>query len=285
MRGFGIGLLAGVLLFLAISGETIHAATLSVSPLKYDAELKAGEKKKGFVDISNPSAEGLVVKLTVQAFRQIDDQGTLQFYDSDAISDGVKLDYSEVEIGPRETLHLAFLLDGNKLPEGDVFAAIFAGAEPSRLGAAEQTVKVGTLLIITNGTPANHIAVVEQLSVPWLQIGGEFSAHFALRNTANQSEGTGFAPEVTVSAWPFIHDVVTGPLVFSGRTRQVDYVKSGSFMGLVRVGVKTGQSEQAAYTFLITGYWKWLFPLLLVLVAGGGMLVWTLYRRRRPARL
>lgn len=281
IRRFGIGLLLIVALSLAFPALAVHAATLKISPLRYDATLASGEKKKGYVDVTNPSGSATTVKLSVQAFRQIDDEGSLEFYDNDAVSSGVKLDYTEVEIGSRETLHLAFLLDGSRLPEGDVFAAIFAAAEPSVQGAAEQTPKVGTLLILSNGTPAEHTAIAEQLSVPWFQLGSDFSAHFAVKNTSNQSENNGFTPEITVSVWPYISDTVKGPLVFSGRTRQVDYVKSGNFIGVVRASVKTGSSEQAAYTLLITGYWRWILPLILAMIVGVIFVVRKLLRRRQ----
>lgn len=261
-RRFGAGLLLSFAIALSLPGAFAHAASLSISPLRYDAALAAGEVKKGFVDITNPTAAGVTVSLKALAFRQVDDQGALEFYDDEAITNGLRLDYSEVDIGPRQTLHLAFLLDGTKLPAGDVFAALFATLKTGESGAAQQALRVGTLFVISNGTPVNHSADIERLTVPWLQTGDRFSAQFAVKNTSNQGALSGFSPQIQVSAWPYIYDVVTGPLVFSGRARQTEYIRPGSFFGIVRVSVKTGASVQVAYSLLITGYWRWLAPLI-----------------------
>ncbi len=265
--------------FFVFRAAPVSAASLTISPLRYDAELAAGEKKKGFVDVTNPSAQEVNVTLSVQAFRQINDDGALEFYDSKIVREGVALDYSEVTLGPRETIHLAFLLDGSKLASGDNFAAIFASSVPSENGAGEQTVRVGTLLIISNATPSAHDAVIQNLSGQFLQFSDGLRVSFEVRNTANEGAATGFSPVITVKAWPHIHDTVTGPLVFAGRTRTVDYVKQGNYLGLMAVRVATGDSEQVTYRLLITGYWRLLLPILVVAL---GITIWfARYVRKR----
>lgn len=102
------------------------------------------------------------VKLAAQAFRQTDNAGSLEFYDDETIRQGVLLDYTDATLRPRETLHLAFVLDGSKLAPGDNFAAIFATSVPAQNGAGEQAVRVGSLLIISNGTPSVHNAEVSK---------------------------------------------------------------------------------------------------------------------------
>lgn len=281
-RHAGVAAVLFALLFInLLSTPVASAASLQISPLRYDAELTQGEKKKGFVDVTNPKTSAVVVRLSVQAFRQIDNNGSLEFYDSETIQKGILLDYEEVEIGPRETLHLAFLLDGTKLASGDNFAALFASTIPEEQGAGEQTVRVGTLLIIQNDTPSAHEAVIEDLSGSLLQFSDGLRVSFAVRNTAPAEQMTGFSPTITVKAWPYISDTVTGPLVFAGKSRTVDYVKKGNYLGLLPVKVKTGASEKVTYQLVITGYWRLLVPILLVAL---GIATWFARYVKKAAR-
>lgn len=273
----GLSLLAGC--YLIFHAVPVSAASLKISPLRYDAELSIGEKKKGFVDITNLSAQEADIRLSVQAFRQINDSGALEFYDSRTVQEGVLLDYSEVTLGPRETLHLAFLLDGTKLASGDNFAALFATSIPDESGAGEQAIRVGTLLIISNATPSIHTAVIQDLSGQLVQFSDGLRVTFDVRNTAEVGSATGFSPTITVRAWPYVNDTVSGPLVFAGRTRTVDFVKKGDYLGILAIRVKTGNSEQVIYRLAITGYWRLLLP---ILVAAAVVTIWfARYVRKR----
>lgn len=261
-----------------LSATSVSATTLKISPLRYDASLEKGEKKKGFVDITNPTDNVVKITLSVQAFRQKDDAGTLEFYDSSAVQEGVLLDYSEVELLARESFHLAFRIDGSKLPSGDNFAALFAATVPDTNGAGEQTIKVGTLLIISNATPSAHEAVIENLNGSLLQFSDALRLSFGVRNTADASMATGFSPTITVRAWPYIHDTVNGPLVFAGRTRQVEYAKTGSYLGILAVTVATGDSSQTMYRLAVTGYWRVIVPLVAALIV---LIVWITQLARK----
>lgn len=271
----------GPIVFVILAAPIASAASLKLSPLKYDVPLAAGETKKGFVDIANTSAAAETVELSVQAFRQTDNNGSLTFYDSEAIAAGVLLDYSEVEIGPKEVLHLAFVVDSSKLPAGNVFAAIFASTKPGADSGAAQSVRVGSLLFITNGASSQHHARVEQLRVAPFQFGDTLDAAFALHNTGDPKTTSGFFPEVNVRLFPYAQGTVRGPLVFPGVTRQVDYTKRGSYFGLVKYIVKTPDSVAIAYSFVITGYWRVVVPGILALVAAIVIFVVRLQRRRR----
>lgn len=278
-RLLGLGLLAVAIL--AFHAPSVGAVSLKISPLRYDVSLEQGETKKGYVDVTNPTLETVHTKLTVQAFRQIDNEGSLEFYDSEAISTGVLLDYTEVDLAPRETLHLAFVLDGTKLPSGDSFAALFASVIPKALGASEQTIRVGTILVINNGTPSAHSAVVENLSSSLFQFGDGLRVTFDVRNTAKLGESTGFAPSITVTAWPYVDDTVQGPLVFAGRTRVVSYEKRGNYIGVLGIKVKAGDSEQIVYRFVVTGYWRFVLPFVVIVI---GLLWWVVFLVKEGSR-
>lgn len=262
----------------AFFGTPASATSLKISPLRYDATLGAGEKQKGFVDITNPTAYSTEVKFSVEAFKQTDNSGSLEFFDSKTVQNAVLLDYADVELDPHETLHLAFLIDGSKLPNGDNFAAIFATSIPDDSAAGQQTVKVGTLLFIANGTPTKHDAVIENLSGNLLQFGDKLQLTFDVRNTAEAGRVTGFSPMITVQAWPYLNETVTGPLVFAGRTRTVDYSKAGDYLGILAIRVKTGTSEQVIYRLAITGFWRELLPLFLVI---SGLVFWLFWLVRK----
>lgn len=255
------------------------AMSLKISPLQYDVSLNDGEIKKGFVDITNPGNDAETVEVKVQAFRQTDNNGSLEFYDDSRVSEGVLLDYSEVEIGARETLHLAFSAESKKLPAGNVFAAILASTKPKVQTALAQSVRVGALLFITNGKPVENKAVVSGVAVPAFQFGNGIEAKFNIQHATKN--GTGFFPKVTVSAAPYITDTVDGPLLFPGFTRQIEYVKNGSYFGIVRYAIATGGSQQVAYSFVMTGYWRGIVPAGLALMVIGVLVLSRLARRTK----
>lgn len=264
----------------AAMGGSAQATTVKISPLRYDAALKEGEKQKGFVDVSNPSATTETIRFTVQAFRQSDNDGNLEFYNDERLTKGILLDYSEVTLAPREVLHLAFIIDGSVLPQGDVFAAIFATSVSPQSASAAQSAQVGSLLFIANGSPNKHSIAVERLNMLPVQVGRGITARFALSNLAQAGTVNAHAPQVKVAMWPFISDTVAGPLVFAGKSRQVDYVKQGDYFGIVRLSVATETGSQAAYGFVMTGYWRWVAPIALGLVGlAGAVIIWL--RRRR----
>lgn len=275
-----IGFTLAMVTLCVLSATNVSAATLKISPLRYDTTLSAGEKKKGFVDITNPASSAVHVLLTVQAFRQTDNTGSLEFYNDEKVRQGVLLDYTETTLGPRETLHLAFVLDGSKLAQGDNFAAVFATTVPAEAGAGEQVVRVGSLLVISNGTPSIHAAEIQNMSSQFIQFGDGIQFSFDVHNTAEQGASTGFAPSITITAWPYVNETVTGPLVFAGRTRAVTYVKAGNYIGLINIKAKTGNSEQNTYAFVMSGYWRFLVPFALAVI---GLLLWLLYFMKSTA--
>ena len=267
--------------WLLLGSDMAAASSLRVAPLSFETTLAAGEKKKGFVDFTNPESGNVKVSLRVQAFRQIDDTGRLEFFDSEQVAAGITLDYNEAELGPRETLHLAFLLDGTKLPAGDVFAAIFASAQPPSARGSQQVVRVGSLLSIVNGTPSERKSDIVHLAAPWLQTGQGLQVSFAVKNVSDPKKSTGYYPKITVTTWPFGGKEVKGPLVFAGRTRTVGYRQPGNYVGPVRISVDTDSGSKASYAFAVTGFWVWLLPILVIIV---GAASWVGLRRRPNKR-
>lgn len=275
-------------LAVCVGATEAHAISLSVSPLKYDVSLTKGEKKKGFVDISNPSASRETVLLSVKAFRQVDNSGSLEFYDNVMVSGGILLDYQEVDIGPRETLHLAFVVDSTRLSPGDIFGAILASTKPEEGAPASQAVQVGTLLMISNGQPGPHHATIDDLNLSPFQVNDHISAQFTVHNIAKADSMSAFSPSIKVALWPYGEETVTGPLTFAGMSRSVEYVKRGNYVGFVKVSVSTDGSTQSRFVFVVTGYWRWLLPSLIGFLVLGSVL-WVYirplaHRRRRAVR-
>jgi hypothetical protein len=258
--------------------STTHAASLQIQPTLYkDIVLKKGEKSKGYVDISNPSATSQEVKLTVQRYKQIDDTGTLTFFDDETISKGIELDLDNFVLNPRDAIRVYFQLDGTILPSGDIFAAIFAKTIPEDAMVA-QVVQVGTLMAITNGTPPSRAAAITALSAPLFQWGNAIDASMVIKNTAREGVATGFFPRLNVNIQPYSSRTVDGPLIFAGRSRSIDYTQKGNYFGIIRLQVKTEGGQASRWLFAITGFWRWLAPLIIfVLVLG----VFILRQQRR----
>lgn len=278
---FGIILLAG----LAVLAATTPASGLSLKlqPGLYNDTLGEGEKKKGFIDISNPTGETLQLVTSVQAFRQIDDQGSLEFYDSEQIEAGITPDLEEFTLGPREALRMYFLLDGTKLPAGDVFGALFvsSASDDDRPGV-DESVRLGTLFTLVNGTPGAREASVSGLDLRWLQLGDDIRGSYQVTNTADPETASGFYPEVVVSASPFGGEqTVTSPLTFAGITRTSDFSFDGNRLGVFQVAASYGDSSQSRWVLAITGYWRIVAIVLIFLLIVGIAFVVSRRRRRK----
>ena len=232
-----------------LSSHTAQATSLKVAPLEYRTSLVQAEKKKGFVDVSNPTDQKMTVKTSVQALRQIDDQGTVQFYDNEQLSEGVLLDLDEFELGPKEAVRMYFLLDGTKLPSGDVFGAIFFTTSPSQATAGVgQSVRLGSVLSIVNGTPGARQASVTDISLPQFSFNPQIKGTYTIKNTADPSKSTGFYPQVSLRTIPFGESKeVAGKLVFAGRTRVNEFSINLPPIGIYRVDAQYGKSSQGKW--------------------------------------
>lgn len=270
------------LVFLAVfammPASQADALGLKVAPLEYRATLKNGEVQQGFIDVSNPSAQGVTVKVSVQAFKQINNEGGLQFYDDPQVSGGVKLDLTNAELGPREALRLYFSIDSKALPEGEVYAAIFLTTDPKQpRNGVGQLVRVGTLLSIVNQTPGQRKAEITSVTLPFIQLTDEVRGTYSIRNTGG--EDTGFYPKVKLSSRPWGADQETeASLVFGGRERTNNFsYKAG--LGVRYIEVAYGDSRRGQWVLTVAP-WMIIIALFIVLILGMELL---LFRRRRKS--
>lgn len=268
-------------------GGTAEAASLTIEPLQYQVNLAPGERQKGFVDITNPNSQTVTVTTSVQAFRQIDDKGSLQFYQSSAVSAGVTADLSEFSLGPREAVRMYFIVDGTKLPPGDVFAALFATIKPPAqpgVTGSRQTVRVGTILSIVNGTPGSRQAVITDLSLGFFQFDTHIKGAYTIKNTADPTKTTGFYPTVTLTMTPFTTTThVSSSLIYAGRSRDNAFTFDTARFGLYKVTADYHGSHRSQWIFVVTGVWSWV--VLGVLVVLGGVAGWWLRWRHQRRRM
>lgn len=279
MRGLvGVLLFVGYIFFAApsVSAEPV----IGLQPLQYVETLQKGERKKAFIDVTNPALQLVSVRFSVQGFKQVDDKGTLSFYTDEKISNGILLDYQEIQIPAKKTLRLFFVVDGTKLPTGDVFAAIFAQTKPVET-AKIPSVRVGTLLILTNGTPGARQVSVEEFKTPLLHTGDSISGQIKIKNTAPVSMASGFFPEITLRTWPFgPNTTITGPLVYAGNTRTISLNQPSSQLGIYKITASYGESSKGQWVVLVTGIWRWvlLTAFTVIFIA---FLTYNLIKKRR----
>lgn len=256
----------------------VDALGLKVAPLEYPVALKKGEKQKGFIDLSNPAGVAVRVKTSVQAFEQTDNKGTLRFYDDEAVSRGVKPDLDEFELGPREAIRMYFLVDGSELPSGDVFAAIFFTTQPVAKGAGvTELVRLGTILSIVNGTPSGRQAEISRLDIPTFQFGDTVRGSYAVKNTSDPKQSTGFYPSVVLAVDPFHEEtVVRSRLVFANRVRDNSFELSTSRIGLHKISVSYGTNTKEKWVLILNT------PVVVIFVISvlGGVAFWRLKKRR-----
>lgn len=274
----GIAIIA-VVSFFATQPLPASALGLKVAPLEYKSSLKEGERKQGVVDVSNPSTQAVKVAVSVQAFRQIDDNGGLQFYDDTQISAGIKPELQTLELGPREAIRLAFTIDGSVLPEGDIFAAIFFTTEPVQpRNGVGQLVRVGTLVSLVNKSPGQRSAKVSDLNLPFVQLDSTAKGTYHITNTG--STKSGFYPTVHVSSWPGGETQhIQSSLVFGGRERSNDFSYATGY-GLHLVEVSFGGSKKSQWVVTVAP-WMLVTVLLIVLLIGIELL---LLKKRRKSR-
>lgn len=268
----------------AVFSLQVSALGLKVQPLIYSDTLNQGETKKGYVDVSNPTNEKVQLKTSVQAFRQIDDQGNLEFYDSEQIEAGLKVDLDEFELGPKQALRLYFVLDGTKLPSGDVFAALFVSSKPKKLDEGSATaVRVGTLFTIVNGTPGAREAAVTGLDVPFWQFGDQITGSYQINNTADADKASGYYPEVNISLWPFGGKTTDkSSLVFAGNTRSNDFAVDGPAFGIYKLTADYQYSSQDRWIFVAKGWLPWA---VIGLILAGLAALWFWRSRQAKSRL
>ncbi len=263
-----IGLFIGVCCLLPVA--TTHAESIRIQPLKVQSSLKKGEVKKGFVDITNPTASAVTVKLYVNGFRQINDKGDLEFFDSEQLQKGLTLDLSEFTLGSYQTLRLFYTADGTKLPMGDVFAAIFAQTEPTQKVGAKTALRVGTLVMITNQTPGSRHVEITALDTQFAQFGDRVTGNFLVKNPAPKQSTTGFFPSIKIEIVPLGASISsTGPLVFAGNTRTIDFSIPSNQFGFYSIKVTAADATKGQLIFLVTGWWRLLAPVIMIAAIGG----------------
>jgi len=276
--GLGLAIAVSTLAFASNAGAI---SSLKIQPLSYETQLQKGERKTGFIDISNPSGQSVKVTTSVEAFRQVDDDGRLEFFESEAAEKGITPDLKSFTLGPREAQRMVFELDGTKLPEGDVFAALFFATKPDEGGAVAQAVRVGTLFIIENGTPGSRKAEITNLQTNFLQIGSVIEGEYAVKNTAKKGQVTGFTPLVDIKLSPFgSTQQRDSSLVFAGRERSNNFSYQTNLPGLYRLSATYDDSIQS----------RWVLVLPVWLLWAGGALVFIgmalfVARRRRQSRV
>lgn len=228
------------------------AGAVKVAPLSYNVELSSGQSKKGFIDVTNTDPAKVKFVFSVQAFKQLNAAGDLQFYDDEKMKAGIKLDYDSYELEPGKTLRLVFIADSSKLPSGDSFAAIFAATAP-RAGASATAARVGTILTIQNGALAEHKAQITTLSLPFLQVGDVIKGTYSIKNTSDANKSAGFKPKVELTVDPLhSYTVNESSLVFAGIERQNNFsIQTGRF-GLYQVTAGFGESKKTAWVFFAT---------------------------------
>ena len=279
MRLFIAAALAMIAVSLA-APEPASATALKVAPLEYRAVLTEDERQQGFIDISNPSTLSVEVDVAVQAFRQIDDDGGLQFYDDKQVAAAIQPERRALTLGGREAIRLFFTIDGGLLPKGDVYAAIFFTSEPSKATAGiGQSVRVGTILSLINESPGERNATLTDFSMPLIQLSERATGTYRIKNNGKPS--TGFYPTVSLTSWPGSQRKESqGSLIFGGRERTNDI----SFMlgyGLHRVDIRYGDSSRSQWVVTLAP-WMIIVLLLAVLIAGVELVL--LRRRRALAR-
>lgn len=271
ISSFVIGLFASLLI-----SVPVHAVGLKIAPLEYKTTLAKNEKKKGYIDVSNPTGQALTIKVSVQAFKQINDDGGLQFFDDARISRGIKPELTSIDMKPREAYRIYFGVDGAQLPEGDVYAAVFFSSNPkSPQNGVGQSVRVGTILSIINNTPGERKASIANVSMPFIQTDEKVKGTYVIRNDGTSNSG--FYPEVELRSWPRGKvEKNSSSLLFSGRKRTNNFTYDSGY-GFYKITVSYKNSQKSQWVLVVHP----TITIISLLVLGIIALEFALLKRRR----
>jgi hypothetical protein len=136
--------------------------------------------------------------------------------------------------------------------------------------------------MLENGTPPAHHATISSLDAPWLQLGTAIKMQMDVTNTdPSGGAAIGFTPQITFLFKPYGKRTFDGPLIFAGHSRTIDYSEAGDYFGPVLIHVAVGDHTQTKLVFAITGYWRWLAPLIVLIFAAGVVFFLTFLRNRK----
>ncbi len=264
-----------LLMWLVADSAYAYSPGVKIAPLKYQESIPLGSKKVGFVDVSNPSNEMLVLIPEVQAFRQLGVDGELQFYDDEQIKSGITFDVGTFELAPKEAARIKFTIDPNKLKRGGVYGALFfrtdsRQAEASPGSQIASSARVGTLLILDIGVGGTKDGRIDNIKIPKFSFGDGIKGSFTYTNSSIGPQPIASNPEFKLKVGFLTRQSnFSGPLVLPDSSRTVNIDKKGNFIGLVPVMIedKVGKSPPATfYVLAITGFWKLFLPLFFVAV-------------------
>lgn len=253
--------------------QVTHSMGLKITPLKYEETLEVGEEKTGYVDVANPNDQTITVSSEVQAFRQINSRGDLEFYGSERYKEAIQIDVEEFELEPREAARVRFDIDSSALPEGGVYAALFfettAQETSEDISSIGTSARVGTLLILQNGEGVKS-GRIDDLNLSFWQLGDGIEGSLAYHNS-DEEKAIGFNPELKtqVTPWGGVTDMESG-LVLPGVTRELAVNQPGDYLGLIPVTVidDTTGSEKNTWVFAVTGLWRLILPVFLLTLLG-----------------
>ena len=286
---FAWSVMAGIALGAVLLPSSAHATApaLQLAPLQYEDSLGT-TVKTGHVDVSNPTDGPVEVQTAVKGFRQHGTNGDLEFYDDTDLAAAITTDLDSFEIGPREAIRVVFSVNPAKLPAGGTYAAIFFRTQPapgsSTSSYISESANLGTLLILTNGTPVAPRGGLTGLSAPFWQVSDGLTGTVIAVNAAPARGGVAFRPQITARLLPWGRSASTATgLVLPGSTRRFAVSRPGSFFGFLPLTVTDAatHSSRTVWVFAWTGYYHWLVPLLLVIIAAIA-LGWIRRRRSSP---
>jgi len=292
-RHWGTGLLAGCAFAFALAPIPARAALpeLRLSPLKYTEHLQLGHPKIGWIEADNPTGATAHVELEVQAFRQINDRGELEYYNDERLKSAITPALPSFDLGAREAIRVKFTIDPNRLGPGGAYGVIFLRVSSGNPAASQinTTARIGTLLILDVAGGGTKSGYITSLAVAGFVYGSRpvLPVDFSYTNTGKGAAALAFAPDLKATlGWFGKAQHFTGPFVFPDRKRSAQIkVALGDRFGPTRLSIQdtSGRSGPATrWVFLVTGIWTWLSPLLgLVLVFAA--ISWWRWRQLVPA--
>lgn len=210
---------------------------LTVSPVRFEADVAGGETKRGVVDVFNVSAQTVTVQAEAENARMVGEQGQLEFFlgtNPFKLNSFVQVEAAPFVLQPGEARRVAFAISvPSGIFPGGYYGALFMRLVPTQPAGTDTAVAVGgragTLLLITVPGEIQRQGQLQSLTTRGALLTTRRELAATYRNTGNTETrplGVAVRPTGEIRLRNSFGRVVqqepvTGEIIFPGSTRQL----------------------------------------------------------------
>lgn len=252
---------------------------LTITPLRTNPTIKAGEKTVQKITVQNRTAEVMTVTLSYEEFSLANESYDYTFSEPKHTLITFETNQFNLSAGEKKSVPYQIDVPAN-YPPGGYYFTLFA-SNSSEKGSVQTQSRVGSLVFLTVDGTLDRATVIREIDIPSFSIKTTIPVSLLLQNSGNvHSENT-------------ITSTFSGPrtniqttslnLVMPGTTRRISYeLAAPRLPGIysVRVSVNNGYNQPSATTAQVVYIPLWFIMLFVGLVIA----VPTVLHKKRQAK-